>query len=64
MSKEQQTKLSTFFSQREVEGQLIFNKTGQTIGLAMHDGSFDYASAEEKAETVLVIRKPKKKHYE
>jgi len=64
MSKEQQTKPNAFSSQREVEGQLIFNKTGEVTGIAMHDGSFDYASTEEKAKTVLVIRKTKEKHYE
>lgn len=44
----------------EIPGKLIFDKNGNCIGVAVKDGSLDYASQAEKKNTVIVIRLPKK----
>ena len=44
---------------REVSGTIVFDEYGQAIGLAVNDGSLDYASQIDKENTVVVIRPPK-----
>jgi hypothetical protein len=61
---ERQIKQNPFSQQREVQGQLIFDQQGQSIGVAISDGSFDYASPDEKARTVLIIEKSEKEQHE
>ena len=45
---------------REVLGKIIFDINGNSIGVAINDGSLDYASLEEKKSIIIIIRQPKK----
>ena len=46
---------------REVSGKIIFDKDGNSIGVAINDGSLDYASQGDKENTVVVIRPSKER---
>lgn len=54
--KEHQPKSDNQQPPREVSGKIIFDIHGNSIGVAVNDGSFDYAPLSEKINTVVVIR--------
>jgi len=58
--KELQPKPDNEHQQREISGKLIFDKNGDSIGVAVNDGSLDYATQANKENIVVIIRPPKK----
>ncbi len=58
--KEHQQIPNNQYPPREISGEIVFDKDGNSIGVAVNDGSLDYASGGDKENTVVVIRPLKK----
>ena len=58
--KEHQQIPNNQYPPREISGKIVFDRDGNSIGVAVNDGSLDYASQADKKNMVVVIKPPNK----